>query len=1160
MSSAQPPGDSGEIRRVGGAQKSLDVSFAVFNKRTKQWESPQLDETQQAMVKQALEALRGNAEVTKALNEGATLEITKSGIYLKRGQRWTNLLDDATFSKQRGAVKKTLAAVTGVVGDLSKTAERVEVQPALKAKDGLVIEVTARRREKLADLGEEVKGVLDQVNELQREGKIKEAVEYYATHMPACYQRYCGALVDKRERGEEVDLDHPHELYAYSNELFSLGLKEGSDREALATAMDQIEKAHNAYQEDARHVETCQRHVQALADPENQFALELDDALRAFRDPEFVAWLESEGFTSSEIKAHQIRLEALEKASEAVFEALGEVRELFDAGQTQAGKALYEEKMQQLMPAYHAALEALVIPQRVADNRVPGMRPFALNLDRMQLHQAFVAAVGQEQSVVMSYELKEALHFEPLSDQLNTLIRDATSTIEKRAALMENRELFFTLMRREGYSDLETAALFSFLPEFQEAHEVWRVEMQKAVDLANQKEYAQAETEQNNATQRLHAKLESILARTRPFERRLRDARVRRALTAFATSQGLTHPEAFHELFLLPEQGGPLPNRLTDAQHQFSGFFVRGGIRTHPVWGAEWKKILKKRSLDQKTVLRIDEIYNRLAMLIQPLQEAELAVEMEKDPRVKRELRAQLDRLAQKQQKEIRQLKQELDRLGGRERVAAIQLAVNDLKNIIANQSLSKVPEDPERVELEGMGRDMDAAAKDVISLLGERLQFLDGLYARHHFYIPYRPDPILKSFPRVERDLKALNSWLNAFHREAEPILLAQARLAEDPENALLQEQFNRVFDRHIDQVNKLQEQFEKNFKQLNLEAIETNAPVKFATDLKRVQRKLAEASHLRNQPQSWDNHFLDVLTSTRSPLARMLPGFYARHNMKQKDIKDIQALFKAYNQELRKIHELERQLEAQPGNVRLRSELRRELALHQDKLRKLNEKYAELEPKIQALEQIVREVEAISHNLAVMLPRLHGVIDSMEDQPVDPHYVREVLGQMDPADREKLENEMPTFMLKLNHAAGANYKGNVLDLQAGLQAALKVDRGEGKAECRALIEALGDQPLDREFVKRLLAEMPEAQRTHLEETMFAFMFPLNRATTRPIARSALQKKLRTALANEEKKLELSQNEIRVLVRQCHGFSVQGAFKERRAFMYEVYNRQGLG
>ncbi|MCH9626395.1 MAG: hypothetical protein S4CHLAM2_00150 [Chlamydiales bacterium] len=1154
MSSAQPPGDSFEVKRVGGAQRALKVSCAVFNKKAKRWESPQLDETQQAMVKQALEALRGNAEVTKALNDGATLEITKSGIYLKRGQRWTNLLNDATFSKQRGAVKKTLAAVTGIVGDLSKTAERVVAEPALKAKDGLVIEVNAKRQLRPKALSKEIQDVLDRAEELRLEGKNQEAAEYYAAHMPACYERYCQELVEKRESGEEVDLEHPDDLYAYSNELFSMGLK-GSDTGALATAMDRIEAAHNAYQKEARHVETCQKRVEALTDQENRFSQEVLGAIEAFRDPDFVAWLEAEGFTTAEIRAHRECLDALEEISDEVCEALVEVEKLFDAGKTREGKALYEEKMSQLMPVYHAALAAVVIPQRVADNRVSGLRPFALNLDRVQLHQAFATELKQEASVVMDFGLESELSFEPLSDQLNTLIRNATTTMEARAVLMENREAFFACMRREGYSDLETAALLSFLPALQEAGEAWAAATQKAVDLANRKQYADAEAKRDEANQEYQAKLDVILARARPFEKRLQDLRVRKALTTFAAAMGLANPEQFHRAFLLPEQGKPLPNRLTDAQHQFSGFFVHNRIMQHPVLGAEWKKILKEKNLDQDTILRIDEIYSRLALLIQPLQEAELAVESERDPRVKRELRTQLDRLAQKQQKEIRQLKQELDRLGGRKRVQTIRAAANTLRNVIADKTLSKVPDNPERLEMEALGQAMKVAAEDTTALLDERLGFLDELYARRHFYVPYEQNTILRAYPKAERDLKALNSWLNAFHREAQPILLAQARLAEDPENALLQEQFHQTYEHHIDQVNKLNAQFNKKFKHLKLLEVQKNSRVKFGTQILEINKKLVEAARLKNQPQSWDSHFLDALTSTRSPLARALPRFWAPHKLKKEDVKAIQALFKAYNKELRKMHELERRLEAQPGNSRLRAQLRNELDARRKRLQQLDKKYASLEPKIQALEQVVREVEATSQNLAIRLPQLNRVIDSMGDQPVDPVFVIQLLEQMPPAERTRLEREMPTFMRKLNSAALPNSAPiTVSALQKSLRVFLAGERGQYKAECKELIEALGDQPLKPEFVKRQLEQIPETERV-----MESFMYKLNMAATRPVGQNRLQKVLRGTLAEEEKKLAVPREERGALVRQCHGFSVQRAFKDRRAFIHEVYNRQGL-
>lgn len=151
-------GEGPQRTPVGRAGNPLQISYAVFNKKTKQWETPQLSAEEKYMISAVIDSIRRLGEKSAASTVGsefkkedAVIEITPTAVLVKRnGSDWINILDDKAVPKEtRNAFRKIISSVTGVLGDLSKTRSKEALGTTINDDDlknlpgskGIVIEV-----------------------------------------------------------------------------------------------------------------------------------------------------------------------------------------------------------------------------------------------------------------------------------------------------------------------------------------------------------------------------------------------------------------------------------------------------------------------------------------------------------------------------------------------------------------------------------------------------------------------------------------------------------------------------------------------------------------------------------------------------------------------------------------------------------------------------------------------------------------------------------------------------------------------------------------------------------------------------------------------------------------------------------------------------------
>ncbi len=100
-----------------------------------------------------------------------------------------------------------------------------------------------------------------------------------------------------------------------------------------------------------------------------------------------------------------------------------------------------------------------------------------------------------------------------------------------------------------------------------------------------------------------------------------------------------------------------------------------------------------------------------------------------------------------------------------------------------------------------------------------------------------------------------------------------------------------------------------------------------------------MTKASTVSQRKTSWEKGYLSELTAKNSPLSIELKQSLPQ-GLSFDDVKAIERLFGQYQDELRKINQLERKLSAVPENGRIRLELRKELQSRIEKLNRLNNK----------------------------------------------------------------------------------------------------------------------------------------------------------------------------------------------------------------------------
>lgn len=545
-------------------------------------------------------------------------------------------------------------------------------------------------------------------------------------------------------------------------------------------------------------------------------------------------------------------------------------------------------------------------------------------------------------------------------------------------------------------------------------------------------------------------------------------------------------------------------SRLFEQNLHVMQFFNDGGLMlaSHPLH-QQWQALLKKYGWRREDMEAFTTLTNRYAALIRPLKQAQQAVATESDPIKKRALQAQLKELARELMPQVNQVQKKWKQHGGMEKFRSMVNAARDLGSDSAigkaQQQLEKLyvekkgiyqaagfashadlldkleqyvqewPGDRAHMAksyeqelrlvrlLKGV-KGLQAHASDIVHLMDDRVAYMDHLYADLGLYTPIQEGTISRAllqgahgrdpvFAQILRDhgwskagIQRLNTWYDAYTKEARPLEQAKKALDADPENVTLQNEFKKVAKEQIPKLNALSKEFRgkigtieslrsldwalslygnrvaKNLANLEStlslgtlrreqaadlerQAAEVRTTLKMLSTLRiadtveRIDAFVAEADRTARLPMSWDRGFLSLLVPDKSsPLMQLKPNgndplwpkLLQQNGVDVKDVKSVLKLLNKYQAQTEKIMVLERKLEAHPGNDRLRRELMNELQSKTKALVSLKKEYDLLAPKIEGLQLAVLSFqkhlaqghEKVQAREAMLNPRILGDI----------------------------------------------------------------------------------------------------------------------------------------------------------------------------------------
>ena len=632
------------------------------------------------------------------------------------------------------------------------------------------------------------------------------------------------------------------------------------------------------------------------------------------------------------------------------------------------GALLTPFKLNLLHPLEHDAYLGWIRKETSEANVIDGN--FHKVIDDTQWSRFLRPMVANGVALRESHEYLDIMRFANQTRERNLAYTSRIGEFVK--AYRENRELFEFVMRNHGISDLESSFIFNAYETASQALKDWDMGFQVVVDLMNLKQYQEGAAKYIELVQGQFPQLIAKLSAMNLALAKLKKPEVRSAFIAFGAKVGIKDPEQlFANLYLEPFIGKPgldfeafigiattdkiplskeglkqarqtVTNELDRVDREFNQlstlfkqdirllqFFNFRDLQLDPAHSKEWKEILNKYGWSFEVIEKFTLLGNRYAQLLQPLKEAELAINSETNPQKKRALIAQRKELARNIMPEVEKLHNEMIRLGGFEKLKTIGQAATDIGVLKTD-----------------LAEDIKAEADLLFNLMKARTAYFDKLFADLGFYSTWEFGSVKRILSGGayagwhQGDIIGLSDWYDSYIRETTPLLQAKADLDSDRANPLLQEALKKVYERQISKINRLTRQFKELGGMVKLRALEGISTLHIADVIEAKDKVVDEASSVARNPMSWDEKYLKPL------LTLNLPG------VTQADVKGVVKLHRDYVEALRHLVKLERKLEAHPEEKRLRTAFTEELVAKQKKLEELKKQYDDRLPTIQVLQ----------------------------------------------------------------------------------------------------------------------------------------------------------------------------------------------------------------
>lgn len=677
MSGKIPGKKNGEVTPgYSRPAKPLEITVAIRNKETQQWETSPLGEGDTQVLHRAIEAIKqagaqaglGVWDVFTA--DGTELEIKGEGVFVKEGQAWKDLLSDQTVSGSlRGYVRKTLKAVTSVLGH-GKEEEIV-----------IHVRVTSPATLRLAEVvQDEVQGALD-----------KEE---------AFHQKVLGARTALNDEGFTADLVQQgwtrQEIEGYKDKLMDLVaqskrwialfdtamqvIRSGNIQSAMSELCVKMRERYPAY------VLACQQLIipqkvakgRTLTQPKEAFSIDLTHVI-----------------------SHT-------KLAKTLFSEMSQVGGI-DGGE-------WKMTLESMRVQKKALQEELAFSPMVASLNYNHQlnQEFAGRLEVFV--QAYQEHRGLFQKIMLEHglgELESAFVFNHYVT-LHAVLKQWNSRLQKVVDLGNRKEYAAAL---QAYTDVMGDLFFQLMIIV--AHVFFTLKRFKEPSVQTAiKEFASnvgipnpPQLPADLSTERAAIKQQLMFAEC-----------VEKAQKGKipVPTEALQILDTIKERLSAEDIAMPQLTRLFDRSLRFIQMFTYKGLMhpSNPLYSA-WKAILKERGWPLKDIQRFTDLTNAYAEIIEPLQQAQQAIATETDPSQKSVLQVAYKALAEKLQPELNACHKAFQKLGGMDKFRSVVEAVQELALLPENLT-------PRR---QIIMQELQTEATSIVQLMEDKLAFLNQVY-----------------------------------------------------------------------------------------------------------------------------------------------------------------------------------------------------------------------------------------------------------------------------------------------------------------------------------------------------------------------------------------------------------------------------------------------
>lgn len=986
----------------------------------------EFSKTQLTAIERAFDSIRQSPSLQNRLNqEGVKLSASEEGlVYEDAGRRQVNVLSDVLQAgEEYDTVNTTFQLVQDVMGRLfdgegvevemqigraeevhpglvewmqqagvRAQAEVVEIEALnIDAGEDRVLELQANTR--LAALKEAATPLQEALAALNIGGGLPAASTQYGRTIPELYTNYCRALREWKEVEQRVgahfDETMSRDVYALGKELYQIQRFDAGAIHAVGADYHRYVNAVEFAAVSAGRVE------QAVEDERH-----------------FLAALERIDGTDD-----------VQVAARASIQVLERTHELFAQGALEEGLKYYTDNINTVLGVYQRLGD--VMPrqrQEIFDGNAEGLA--RLDLNRIALHHQMITELSAEQKSrgldVLDFQKPIGIVGHQLGAFLAASKTDLTRALEidvgrsarKKADRYQqfvdyyqrNRQYMDRLMAEKGISPLETATTFNHYQKLAAAYRTLAEGFEEAADLSRAGEDREAVDRlarvfEENSEAFFAAAKESL-----PFTLLMAREGVGVAINQFATGVGLPQPNVLvldlgigrlsTELNLwMQGLEGALDSSSIQASERFTVAKARVAEQTNEIneysrtlerlYGevdndfSQWNAVWDEGRLDEFT-----QLYKLSGALVKEVQDVEQAIALETDPLRQRALLRQFDLLLEKKHVEFKALHTRFEKVGGMRELVRLKGAVQ--------------------------GEDV-AAVQARIDLMSKRIRVFNGILQRRHMVVPFEENAVTNAMDRMDPKpdvqglrMEVFNKWFNAFQKESSALRCLWGRLQEDPDNIALQQEFTKLLDKQLPKLEALTKGFDKAITRQNMVMLSGVLGVRFDQQVDAIHNEIDDIIDFANTGLSWEKGFLNDLTDMKSPLGKAIDVELSSAGLTKKDLKAIQKLFTKYQDpDLAKLQKVERAYEENPLGRGRKPKLLREMKETILYFEKLEGQYAQLQPKIAALQGIMEKIPTA-------LPDLRYVCETKSVARAFEQKRAVMLDAMDLYGRKNLERDL--------------------------------------------------------------------------------------------------------------------------------------------------------